>query len=160
MLPDFADLIVRLVDAEVEFVVIGGVSMVLHGSPRVTRDLDVCYARSPANLARLARALEPLRPTLRDAPADLPFVLDAPALKTGLNFTLDTTAGAVDLLGEVPGLGAYEVVRRLSAPMTVYDRQVLVLSLDGLERAKRAAGRLKDVLDLAEILEIRRLRKL
>ena len=40
--------------------------------------------------------------------------------------------------------------------MDLYGRPVLVLSLDGLERAKRAAGRLKDLSDLAEILEIRK----
>jgi hypothetical protein len=60
-------------------------------------------------------------------------------------------------MGEVTGIGAYPAVRRLSVVMNIYERDVRVLSLDGLERAKRAAGRLKDLADLAEIREIRKL---
>lgn len=63
----------------------------------------------------------------------------------------------LDPFGELTGIGAYPTVARLSVTMPVYDRDVQVLSLDGLERAKRAAGRLEDLADLAEIQEIRRL---
>ena len=93
---------------------------------------------------------------MRDAPEGLPFVLDVATLKAGLNFTLVSAAGDIDLLGELAGLGAFPVVHRLSEPMAVYGRDVQVLSLDGLERAKRAGGRLKDLADLAEIIEIRK----
>ena len=94
--------------------------------------------------------------SLRGAPETLPFVLDVPTLRAGLNFTLRTAAGDLDLLGEVTGVGAYTSVQRLSVTLTVYGRGERVLGLDGLERAKRAAGRLKDLVDLAEIAEIRR----
>src|SRR6185503_2556713 len=102
------------------------------------------------------KALKPLAPTLRGAPDDLPFVLDVPTLQAGLNFTLRSAAGDLDLLGDLIGVGPFTVVRRLSVPMRLYDREVRVLSLDGLERAERATGRLKDLSDLEEILEIRR----
>jgi hypothetical protein len=150
------ELIEALVRANVDFTIIGAVAMVLHGSSRVTRDLDVCYDRDPANIRKLASALKPFAPTLRGAPPTLPFVLDARTIESGLNFTLTSKAGDVDLLGEVTGLGRFPVVERVSESMEVYGLQVRVLSLDGLERAKRAAGRLKDLVDLAEILEIRR----
>jgi len=156
MIPDYQALIGALADREVDFVIVGAVAMVLHGSARVTRDLDICYSREPRNLERLAAALDRFTPALRDAPEGLPFVLDVATLKAGLNFTLVSSAGDIDLLGELPGLGAFPVVYRLSEPMAVYARDVRVLSLDGLERAKRAAGRLKDLADLAEIIEIRR----
>ena len=156
MIPDYQALLGALADREVDFVIVGAVAMVLHGSARVTRDLDVCYSRQPANLERLAAALDPFAPALRDAPVGLPFVLDLPTLRAGLNFTLASAAGDIDLLGELPGLGAFPVVHRLSEPMAVYGRDVQVLGLDGLERAKRAAGRLKDLADLAEIIEIRK----
>ena len=156
MIPDYQALIGALADDEVDFVIVGAVAMVLHGSARVTRDLDVCYSREPGNLERLAAALDSFAPALRDAPEGLPFVLDVATLKTGLNFTLTSTAGDIDLLGELPGLGAFPVVRRLSESMAIYGRDVHVLSLEGLERAKRAAGRLKDLADLAEIIEIRK----
>lgn len=156
MIPDYRTIISALTDHDVEFVIIGAVALVLHGSARVTRDLDICYSREASQLPRLAKALKPLAPRLRGAPADLPFTLDVATLRAGLNFTLQSSAGDVDLLGEVIGLGAFAVVRRLSVVMRVYDRDVRVLSLDGLERAKRATGRLKDLADLEEILEIRR----
>ena len=157
MTPDYESIFDALQLHQVDFVVIGAVAMVLHGSARVTRDLELCYSRERNNLDRVAKALTPFAPTLRDAPEGLPFVLDAATLRTGLNFTLRSTAGDLDLLGEVTGIGAYQAVVRLSVVMTLYGRDVRVLSLDGLERAKRAAGRLKDLADLAEIREIRRL---
>ena len=136
--------------------VIGGVALVLHGSARTTGDLDVCYSRSAHNLATLEHALAPFHPTLRGAPSDLPFRLDAATLRAGLNFTLSTTAGDLDLLGEVAGVGAFADVTRDAVTMELQGRRVRVMSLDTLERAKRAAGRRRDLLDLAEIREIRR----
>jgi hypothetical protein len=156
MIPDFEAAIDALDAQHVDYVVVGAVALVLHGSPRVTRDLDICYSRDPANLRRLARALQPFAPTLRGAPAGLPFRLDAATLQSGLNFTLSTAVGDVDLLGEVPGIGGYPVVKRLSGLMTVYGHTVHVLGLAGLERAKRAAGRITDLADLAEILELKK----
>lgn len=156
MIPDFRVLLTALVQRQVDFVIVGGVALVLHGSARVTRDLDICYSRHDINLHRLSDALLPFRPTLRGAPADLPFTLDPETIRSGLNFTLTTTAGDIDLLGEITGLGTYTVAARLAQHIRVYDLEVSVLSLDGLERTKRAAGRRKDLLDLEDILEIRR----
>jgi predicted nucleotidyltransferase len=156
VIPDYRRIISALADRNVEFVIVGAVALVLHGSGRVTRDLDICYARDRANLKCLAAALAPLHPTLRGAPAGLPFSLDWQTLESGLNFTLTTDAGDVDLLGELAGIGTFRVVARLADHMDVYGQSVKVLSLEGLEKAKRAAGRLKDLVDLAEILELRR----
>ncbi len=156
MIPDYRAILEALDRHDVDFVVIGAVALVLHGSARVTRDLDICYSRDRPNLKRLAKALKPFAPTLRGASTSLPFTLDPATLEAGLNFTLQSTAGDLDLIGEVTGIGTYPAVRRLSVQMTIYDRAVSVLGLEGLERAKRAAGRLKDLADLAEILELRR----
>jgi hypothetical protein len=142
----------------VEFAVIGGIAMVLRGSSRTTIDLDLCYARTRDNLERLARAIAPFNPRLRGAPDELPFCWDAQTLRSGLNFTLRTTEGDLDLLGEVPGIGDFEQVRRYSSELSLFGGPCLVLDLDGLELAKRAAGRAKDLLDLAEIEQIRRRR--
>ena len=156
MIPDYRALLGALADHEVDFVIVGAVALVLHGSPRVTRDLDVCYSRDRDNLSRLAAALAGFAPTLRGAPDGLPFVLDPATLAAGLNFTLTSSAGDIDLLGEIAGIGGYPVANRLAVTMTLYGRPTRVLSLDGLERAKRAAGRLKDLADLAEIIELRK----
>lgn len=90
---DFAAIIRTLADAGVDFVLVGGVAATLHGSSRLTRDVDVMYARTPENIARLAAALAPHTPYLGGAPAGLPFVLDTQTLSRGLNFTLSTRLG-------------------------------------------------------------------
>ncbi len=150
----------RLLDvlraAGVDFVVIGGVALVLRGSSRVTIDLDLCYARDLENLGRLAAALAPYHPRLRGAPPDLPFLWDARTLASGLNFTLTTDLGDLDILGEVTGVGGYAEVSAGASELVVGDTAIRVMDLDLLERSKRAAGRTKDLLDLAEISEIRR----
>jgi hypothetical protein len=154
---DFRTLLEALVVGHVRFVVIGGLALVLRGGSRITVDVDVCYARDRQNLERLASALAPLRPRLRGAPPELPFLWDAQTLCSGLNFTLRTEAGDIDLFGEVPGVGDFAVASRDAETMSVYGLDVPVMSLDVLERAKRAAGRAKDLLDLAEIAELRKL---
>ena len=155
MVTDFSGLLLRLAEHDVRFVIIGGVALVLHGSARVTRDLDICYARDDENLDRLSRALAPFSPALRGAPPGLPFQLDAPTLKAGLNFTLQTGAGDVDLLGEVTGVGGFAEIAATADTQIVYGTRVMVMSLETLERAKRAAGRLTDIADLAEIRILR-----
>lgn len=141
---------------DARYVIIGGVAMTMHGSSRATFDFDLCYDRTRDNLQRLARALAPLRPGLRDFPPELPFFFDEATLRSGLNFTLRTEAGDVDLLGEVPGLGGYDAALASSQVVTLYQHEVRVLTLDGLERCKRAAGRAKDLLDLETIAALRR----
>jgi len=154
-----AEAMIRSLNAHrVEFVVVGGMAMVTQGSAHVTSDLDICYGRTDENLASLARALAPYDPTLRGAPPGLPFRFDALTLRAGLNFTLATDIGFIDLLGELTGIGDFERVVKLSEEVLVYGLAVRVLSVEGLIVAKRAAGRPKDMLHIEELLEIRRLR--
>jgi hypothetical protein len=140
-----------LAEARVDFVIIGGVAATAHGSARVTFDLDICYERSRANLERLSLALEPFHPRLRGAPADLPFSFDAATMRRGMNFTLTTDLGDIDVLGEIAGIGQYPDVLALSDSLYLLDRTYRVLSLEGLIRSKRAAGRSKDLEALPEL---------
>jgi hypothetical protein len=158
MATDFRCLIEALAVFRVDYLVIGGVALVLHGSARVTRDLDICYAREEKNFEALAGALAPYHAVLRGAPRDLPFRLDARTLRAGLNFTLSTDLGDIDLLGEVTGVGGYRELIGDAEWMELYGHRVAVMGLASLERAKRAAGRLRDLADLAEIVEIRKRR--
>jgi hypothetical protein len=148
----------RLTDCRVEYVVIGGMAMVTHGSSHVTGDLDICYSRSQQNIAALVTALAPLDPYLRGAPPGLPFRLDEPTIRAGLNFTLNTKIGPMDLLGEVAGIGGYGQVLAVSEQHTIYGLPVRILSIDGLIAAKKAAGRLQDKLHIAELEELKKLR--
>lgn len=148
---DFEALIRRLAAADVRFVLIGGFAGTVLGSPRTTVDLDVAYARDEENLARLAAALKPLLPRLRGAPPGLPFVLDAATLARGLNFTLTTSLGDLDLLGDVTGGGGYEDLLPHTRRIRVFDTEVAVVTLPWLIRLKRASGRPRDLVAVAEL---------
>jgi hypothetical protein len=155
---DPAAILRQLLDHHVEFVVIGGLAMTIHGSAHVTRDLDVCYRRTADNIAALVAAFAPLHPYLRGAPASLPFKFDAPTVQAGLNFTLTTDLGDVDLLGEVSGVGTADQVIAQSEERTLFGITVRVLSLEALISSKKAAGRLKDRNHLLELEELKKLK--
>lgn len=152
---DFAALIRTLADARVEFILVGGVAAAVHGSARLTRDVDAVYARDTENIARLVEALAPIAPYLRGAPAGLPFTWDAATIQRGLNFTLTTRLGDLDLLGEVTAGGGFEQLRIHSSIVRLYDRDVRCLDLDWLIHVKRAAGRPRDLEAIAELEALR-----
>jgi predicted nucleotidyltransferase len=139
----------------VEFIVVGGVAATIHGSARVTQDLDIVYARTPENVARLAASLAPHAPYLRGAPPGLPFRWDAETIRRGLNFTLTTALGDVDLLGEIVGGGGYADLLPHSQIVTVSGLDYRCLSLPRLIHVKRAAGRPKDLEAIAELEALR-----
>ena len=148
---DFRGLLEALAGHEVEYVLIGGVAARIHGSARLTQDLDLVYSRTPENLERLVRALAGHRPYLRGAPPGLPFRWDAKTLRMGLNFTLVTTLGDIDLLGEVVGGGTYEELLPRSSEFQILGLTCRCVDLPTLIRIKRAAGRPKDLEALAEL---------
>ena len=110
----FEILLSALLEHRVSFIIIGGIAATLHGSARLTNDLDIAYERSDANIEHLAEALAPFKPYLRGAPEGLPFRFDAPTIRRGLNFTLRTSAGDIDVLGEVTGVGNFQAIEHSS----------------------------------------------
>jgi hypothetical protein len=140
-----------LAGARVEMIVVGGVAARAHGSSRLTGDLDVLYRRSDENIERLVAALADHAPYLRGAPPGLPFHLDADTVRRGLNFTLTTSFGDLDLLGEITGGGSYDALVEHSTPIAVFGVEVRCLNLDRLIHVKRAAGRPKDFEVIAEL---------
>jgi len=148
---DFPRLLEALVSSGVEFIVIGGMAATAHGSAHVTVDLDVVYRRTPENMARLARALAPLQPYLRGAPPGLPFQFDVDTIRRGLNFTLVTTAGDLDVIGEATGGGTYDALSPRSEARSLFGLEVRFVDLETLIHLKRAAGRPKDLERIAEL---------
>jgi predicted nucleotidyltransferase len=148
---NFRAVLETLVGADVKFILIGGVAAVAHGTTRLTLDVDVVYARDRENIARLARGLAPHAPYLRGAPPGLPFRFDERTIAHGLNFTLTTDLGSLDLLGEIVGGGDFEDLLPHSTELAVYGVRCLCLDLPALIRSKRAAGRPKDLEALAEL---------
>ena len=142
-----------------EFLVIGGQAEAAFGSPRATYDVDLCHRRTADNLERLARALRELNPSLRGAPANLPFVIDARSLALGGNFALKTEISDLDLIAYVEPVGTYEDLLPRAETHPVGDLQLRFISLNDLINVKEYLGRPKDRDSLMQLLAIRRLRE-
>ena len=140
-----------LVDADVEFILIGGLAAMAMGSSRATFDIDVVYERSAGNFRKLATCLAAYQPYLRGAPAGLPFRLDVETIRRGLNFTLTTSIGALDLFGEVAGGGSYGELLTNSETIEIFHVPCRCVTLQKLIELKRAAGRPKDLEAIAEL---------
>jgi predicted nucleotidyltransferase len=151
---DFKLLLRLLTDNQVEFIIVGGAAATAHGSSRLTVDLDVVYRRSNENISRLVEALRPVQPYLRGAPPGLPFNLNIETVRMGLNFTLTTKLGSLDLLGEIIGGGGYEELFSETIKVEVAGVECLCLNLERLIQVKRAAGRPKDLEVIAELQQI------
>lgn len=148
-------LLQRLCDADIEFVIVGGFAATLHGSSLVTRDLDVCAVLSADNVEKLRNALRDLRPAHRFTPQKLSFLeIPDPGVPM-LNLYLSTEMGPVDILGSIMGVGEFEQVRAGAIEVELFGRRCRVISLDDLIRAKEALGREKDLLAVKELKAVR-----
>jgi predicted nucleotidyltransferase len=147
----FKQAIQALSDSGADFVVIGGVAAMLHGSDRFTSDLDIFYSRAKTNLTRLRDALAPFHPRPRGFPPELPFVWDEATLRNSSVLTLETDIGNVDLLAEVAGLGPYEEIKARAKLADAFGRCVALLDIRSLILVKRTVGRDKDLLVIPEL---------
>src|SRR5262249_45655107 len=138
----------------VKFIVIGGWAAIFHGLAHSTYDVDVVYSRDRENIRRLVEALKPLHPYLSGAPPGLPFVFDEKTVPNGLNFTLNTDLGKLDLLGEVPGARSYDELLPHSKEMEANGVKYQCAKLERLIQMKRAAGRPKDLEILAALVAL------
>ena len=155
---DAAEILRRLVERGVDFVVIGGIAGVLQGSARNTFDLDICFATDDANLAALGDVLTALGARLKGVNEEIPFVPDARTLRGVELLTLVTTLGELDVLSRPPGAPGYQELRRNADRYDLGGFNVSVASVDDLIAMKQAAGRAKDLLDVEELEAIKRIR--
>jgi len=148
---NYRALIETLAAGDVAFLLVGGVAAVVHGSARLTQDVDVVYGRDSENLSRLVACLAPHQPYPRGAPDGLPFRWDEATLRKGLNFTLTTKLGDLDLFGEIAGGGTYEDLVGNTIEVDLFGHRIRCLDLPTLIRVKRAAGRPRDLEAVAEL---------
>ena len=143
-------LIQRLTDAEIEFVIVGGFAGMLHGSSLVTRDLDVCAVLSRETVARL----RDLKPTHRQTPQRLSFLENPDPDVEVRNLYLGTALGPLDVLSSIMGVGDYARVREASVEVEIFGRRCRVISIEDLIRAKESLARPKDLLAAQELRAI------
>ena len=99
----------------------------------------------------MVSALRAFHPRLRGLPTDAAFIWDEATLRNGAIFRLTTDVADFDLVAEVSGLGSFEEVKRTGVTVDAFGRSVQTLGLKSLIRAKRAAGREKDLRTLPEL---------
>ena len=152
---DLEKAITSLANNNVDYVIVGGVAITLHSSGYITRDLDFCYSREKSNISRLYAALAPFDPVPRNWPVGLRFIFDEGSLRSGTNFTFETSIGDIDLLGEVKGIGDYKDALANSISYDLFGVTVRAFTLDALIVSKTAADRPKDHLVLPELIALK-----
>lgn len=135
---------------DVRYVVVGAVAAIAQGSPLPTEDIDVTPARDPANIERLALALDELDARLRvvDKPEGVPFPFDATFLQGNDIWNLTTPYGHLDLIFVPAGTRGYDDLRRDAIMVDFGTVQAPMASLVDVIRSKQASGRTKDAAQL------------
>jgi len=149
-----SQLLARLIRADVEFVLVGGLAASIHGSSLVTRDLDVCCRFDEVNLMRLQEALQDLHPVHRMRP-DLPLALTPEQCRTLKNLYIKTDLGIIDCLGSVLGVGDYQAVAEHSVTIQMPIGPVRILDIDTLIQAKEAMGRPHDLITIQHLRAVK-----
>jgi hypothetical protein len=146
----------RILDAlaeyAVEYVVVGGLAVQTHGHMRTTFDLDVFPRPEPANLARLANALNALGARVLN-PGSEGLAIDAAMLPRAAMWQFATRHGAIDVLHDAPGAPAYDELRGRALEIGLGDKRIAVAGRDDLINMKRASARPVDLDDLAALTE-------
>ncbi len=151
---NFSQLLQRLTDAGLEFVLVGGFAAVSHGSFQLTRDVDICAVLTEENMAKLRRALGDWNPRHWMTPQKLSFLLHLPAGEAISNLYLQTDMGMVDILTSIKGVGNFARLNATAEVLEVDGQKVRVISLGDLITAKEAMGREKDLLTAKELRAI------
>lgn len=151
---DLEALIEALVDAGVEFIVVGGAAAVLHGAPTTTQNLDIVHRRTPENVTRLAALLERLDAYLRE-PGNRRLRPSAEVLAGGGQLNLSTSLGPLDPLGKLHDGRGYDELLPTSVLMQDGELKLRVVDLDTLIAIKAGTGRSRDKLVLPILIALR-----
>jgi len=154
------DLLKRLNNCAVEYVLVGGVAAVVHGSQLVTGDLDICAPLDAPNLAKIVGALSDLQAKFRMTPDRRPLPTEPDELAGYKNLYLETLLGQLDILSEIAGVGDYAEVAMHSITLDLGGAICRVLDLDTLIKSKKALGRPRDLQAVIELEAIRQHLKL
>jgi hypothetical protein len=151
--PPDAERIFATLDAHrVDYVVVGGIAVQVHGHVRMTNDVDLIPSPTPANLERLAAALGDLQARILNPGAEHQSI-DARMLPRATLWQLSTPHGDIDILHDAPGAAPFPQLRRRALRIALGDLTVAVAGRDDLIKMKRASGRPTDLADIAALTE-------
>ena len=151
---DFSQLLQRLADVGLEFVIVGGYAAITYGSSYLTRDVDICTALTEENVAKLRQALRDWNPKHRLTHKRLSFLDFPPSGQSLNNLYLQTDMGVIDILSSILGVGDFAELKSRAEELEVDGKRHLVISLEDLIQAKEALGREKDLLMAKELRAI------
>jgi predicted nucleotidyltransferase len=151
---DFSQLLQRLADVGLEFVIVGGYAAITYGSSYLTRDVDICTALTEENVAKLRQALRDWNPKHRLTHKRLSFLDFPPPGQSLNNLYLQTDMGVIDILSSILGVGDFAELKSRAEELEVDGKRHLVISLEDLIQAKEALGREKDLLMAKELRAI------
>ena len=154
---DLLNLVDRLSDAGVEFVIIGGLAGIIHGSTRTTQDIDICCKFTPENLLKLFAAIKNANPVHRMNSNRPVFVLNTENADKFKNLYLDTDIGQLDCLGEVHSIGSFDEVCKNAISFRIGSKNYQVLSLDALIKSKKSLNRPIDRQDVIQLQAIKQM---
>ena len=153
------NLLKRLLDAKIDFVLIGGFAAIAHGGAQVTQDLDICAVLTDENLEKFRNALHAIHPRFRMNPNIQPTLDEYP--KKGVkidNLYLSTDEGVLDVLEVVRPVGDFARIKSKAQRVKVFGHECLVMGLDDLIEVKKAMPREKDKATLEDLLKIKKLK--
>jgi len=139
-MPNLEKLVERLVEHQVEFVIVGGYAAMIYGVSYITFDVNVCGPLNPENLTRLHTAVADLHPYHRMTPNEIPFVLSEGPEREWKNLYLKTDFGQLDFLGSLPDVGDFAFAREHSTLMKLSFGECRLLDIPTLIHAKKNGG--------------------
>lgn len=154
---DLFDVVRRFREADIRFVLIGGLALVAHGGTHDTLDVDFSIALDDANCDKVISLLQPLRPRPLAWPSGQPFQIERHTLRRARFLNLKTDIGAIDLLPLPAGVDSFEGLWERAVEMDLGGYVVRIASIDDLIAMKKAAGRPKDERHLMELAALKRI---
>jgi hypothetical protein len=159
VIDSYIDLLTRLVNEQVQFVLIGGYACIVHGGTQTTEDIDICCKFTPDNLLRLQEALADIHPVYRITPKRIPLCITAENCQNLKNLYLDTDLGQLDCVGTVEGLGDFYEVEHRSKTIEAEGIVLKVLNRDALIQSKKTMGRPHDQEAVRQLEAINKMEK-
>ncbi len=149
-------------DHGVSYVIVGGIAAIAHGYSGATFDADVVPGIARANLANLVRALASLEAQSLAASGEVleietpPPSLSASTIRDRLTWHFATSAGRLDVMLVIDGVGGYRELQRRAEQRTPDGVTMLIADLDDIIESKEAVGRPKDLRALDELRRLQR----